>query len=139
MKILVNNYDTNSTESWICEHCNSVFEFEENDVLINTDGERVVRCPCCDRICYVNYPVITKDNIKFPKDFYQFGASNNAVEINDDEITSEIKKCISYLEEEPDEPYRYIAYGNMIVCVFNHEDEYYIMVAKNYFDCSIDK
>ena len=29
--------------------------------------------------------------------------------------------------------------GDTFVCVFNHEDEYYIMVAKNYFDASIDK
>ena len=69
----------------------------------------------------------------------QFGIRDGAVDIDNKEITSQIKEIIVWLKRHPEEPYRYMGSGNTFVCVFNHEDEYYVMVTKNYFDVSIDK
>lgn len=141
MKIIQNNYtkENEVSEEYICEKCNSVFEYEIYDIYTDKDGTERVNCPCCNHSCVVYTPT-TEDNINFPKSFYEFGGNNTkSVNISDNEITKNIKECISWLKKNPNEPYRYMAHGNMFLCVFNHEDEYYIMVTKNYFDSSIDK
>lgn len=142
MKIIQDNYNKCiGIENWICEHCNSVFEFDETDIKYNTDGEKVVRCPCCNRICYVGYDEDEKELPKFPNDFYCF---NRGVDIKDDEINKWIKQCIDNLDNDPTNKnggFEYICSGNTFVAVFKHadDDEYYCIVAKNYFDYTIDK
>ena len=139
MKIIKNNYEKEEiSERYICEECNSVFEYNDYDISIDADGVESVICPCCNHKCIVSVPV-TEKNIEFPKSFYHFGENKGAVKIDNNEITSRIKESIVWLKRHPEEPYRYMGSGDTCVCVFNHEDEYYIMVAKNYFDASIDK
>ena len=140
MKIIQNNYtkENEVSEEYICEECNSVFEYEDYDIYVNKDGVEYVNCPCCGHSCII-YTLTTENNIEFPKSFYQFGVNKGAVEIGNDEITFRIKDCIKWLKNNPNCDYRYCASGDTFICVFNHEDEYYIMVAKNYFDSHIDK
>lgn len=140
MKIIQNNYtkENEVSEEYICEECNSVFEYEKYDIYTDKDGIERVDCPCCSHSCVIYNPT-TEDNITFPKSFYQFGVHDGAVDIDNEEITSWIKEIIVWLKHHPEEPYKYKGSGNTFICVFNHEDEYYVMVAKNYFDCSIDK
>ena len=140
MKIIQNNYtkENEVSEEYICEECNSVFEYNDSDIWVDSKNYEYVTCPCCNHSCIVSVP-ITERNIEFPKSFYQFGIHDGAVDIDNKEITSQIKEIIVWLKRHPEEPYRYVGSGNTFVCVFNHEDEYYVMVAKNYFDASIDK
>ena len=140
MKVIQNNNVQENVieEEYICEKCNSVFVYDDYDIYVDKDGEESVICPCCNHSCVVYTPT-TKDNIEFPKSFYQFGIRDGAVDIDNEEITSWIKETIVWLKRHPEEPYKYRGGGNTFLCVFNHEDEYYIMVAKNYFDASIDK
>lgn len=135
-----NNVDIGTTESeeYICEQCNSIFVYDDYDIYTSQDGTDYVDCPCCNHRCVVDVPV-TEKNIEFPKNFYQFGVRDGAVGIGNEEITSQIKEIIVWLKRHPEQPYRYMGSGNTFICVFNHKDEYYIMVAKNYFDTSIDK
>ena len=143
MRIIENNYKYDLAKDYeieyICESCNSVFQYNDDDIEFDECEDEYVKCPCCGHKCLVAEKV-TEKNIEFPKSFYEFGGNNTkSVNISDNEITENIKECISWLKKNPNEPYRYMAYGNMFLCVFNHEDEYYIMVTKNYFDASIDK
>ena len=141
MRIIENNFKYKQqipTEEYICENCNSVFEYEDSDITIDSDNVESVTCPCCNHRC-ITYTPPTVETIKFPKDFYQFGINKDAFNMPDNEVTDNIKKCIKWLKENPNEPFRYTGYGNTFICVFNHKDEYYIMVSKNYFDTSIDK
>ena len=137
MKIIQNNYDCKTTEEIICEHCNSIFELDENDddIIISDDDDNYVYCPCCGQKVYL-YEPNTKDNIRFPTSYHAF---KNGVNIDDEEINKWVKECIEELEKNPEEYFKYIGSGNTFVVVFNHEDEYYIVVTKNYFDVSIDK
>ena len=139
MKIIEDNFKMNNIcERYICEHCNSVFEYDDKDIYSDTDNVEYVLCPCCGLKC-ITYTPPTPKTIEYPKDFYQFGGDNKkSVDISNEEITTKIRECIAWLEENPDEPFRYMGYGNMFICVFNHEDEYYIIVTKNYFETSID-
>ena len=139
MRIIQDKYNkAKITEEYICEECNSVFEYDDYDIYIDKDGEESVTCPCCGHHCVI-YTPITEKNIEFPKSFHQFGVCKGAVKIDNDEITFDIKDCINWLKNNPNEFYRFKACGDTFICVFNHEDEYYIMVAKNYFETSIDK
>ena len=140
MKIIQNNNVQENVieEEYICEECNSVFVYDDYDIYVDKDGVESVTCPCCNHRCIVSVP-ITEKNIEFPKSFYQFGENKGAVKIDNNEITSRIKESIVWLKRHPEEPYKYVGSGDTFLCVFNHEDEYYIMVAKNYFDSHIDK
>lgn len=139
MKVIQDKYNkAKTTEEYICEECNSVFEYDDYDIFANEEGIEFVTCPCCGHSCIV-YTPITERNIEFPKSFYQFGVRDGAVDIDNEEITSWIKEAIVWLKRHPEEPYKYIGSGNAFLCVFNHDDEYYVMVTKNYFDTSIDK
>ena len=138
MKIIQNNNIQEDVieEEYICEECNSVFVYDDYDIKFNDlKGEEYVICPCCGHKC-ITFTPVTENNIEFPKNFYQFG---NGAKINDGEITSRIKEIINWFKYNPEESYRYEARGDTFICVFNHDDEYYIMVAKNYFETSIDK
>ena len=140
MKIIEDKYNkAKETEEYICEECNSVFEYDDYDIKFNDfKGEEYVICPCCRHKCIIFTPV-TENNIEFPKNFYQFGVHDGAIKIDDKEITFWIKDCINWLKNNPNESFKYRGSGDTFLCVFNHEDEYYIMVAKNYFDSHIDK
>ena len=102
MKVIKDNY-SDFEKQHVCEHCNSVFVFNEEDLRLDVDGEDVVYCPCCGRMNYVTYRQLyrqlTKDNIEFPKSFYQFGVCDGAVKIDDKEITFWIKDCINWLKD----------------------------------------
>lgn len=139
MRIIEDKYNkAKETEEYICEECNSVFEYDNYDIYIDKDGIESVNCPCCNHRCIVYTPV-TENNIEFPKNFYHFGVRDGAVKIDNKEITSKIKEKILWLKNHPEEPYGYYSSGDTFLCVFNHQDEYYIIVTKNYFDTSIDK
>ena len=137
MKIIQNNY--NESEEYICEECNSVFVYDDYDIKFDDfKGEEYVICPCCGHKC-ITFTPVAENNIEFPKSFYQFGVCDGAIKIDDKEITFWIKDCINWLKDNPNESFKYRGSGDTFVCVFNHDDEYYVMVAKNYFNCSIDK
>lgn len=143
MKIIENNYKCELAKDeeieYICESCNSIFQYNDDDIEINEYGDEYVKCPCCEHKCLV-VEKVTEKNINFPKSFYEFGGNNTeSVDISNAEITMKIRECIMWLKKNPNEPFKYMAYGNMFLCVFNHEDEYYIIVTKNYFDTTIDK
>ena len=140
MKIIQNNYINNYVEEdtiqeIICEHCNSVFEIDDDDIIRTDYDDEYVYCPCCNQRIYL-YEPNTKDNINFPTSYHAF---ENGVDITDEEINKWVRECVEWLEKNPEEPYKYIGSGNTFVIVFSHEDEYYIVVTKNYFDTSIDK
>lgn len=140
MKIIKDCYNKEIvSEEYICEECNSVFEYDDYDVYVDSENNEYVTCPCCNHSCIVSVPT-TEDNIEFPKSFYEFGGTNiESIDVSNNEITTRIKECIKWLKENPNEPFGYTGFGNMFLCVFNHEDEYYIIVTKNYFDSYIDK
>ena len=147
MKIVKNNYSKFNKEliefECICPNCQSILETNENDVQYDReDMEHYVICPCCHmRINDEHFDrIVTLDNISYPFDFYKIGDNDNeVVHLTDSDINEYIQECIKFLKEYPDEPYRYIGTGDSLIIVFNHEDEYYFVVAKNYENAIIDK
>lgn len=85
--------------------------------------------------------------IKYPSDdFYKFGISDYAVDIDDEQIEEWVNECVEsvkeQLENEVESPYAFRASGNtMVICffsqdieddVFNDSNYFSVIVAKNY-------
>ena len=85
--------------------------------------------------------------IKYPSDdFYKFGISDYAVDIDDERIEEWDNECVEsvkeQLENEVESPYAFRASGNtMVICffsqdieddVFNDGNYFSVIVAKNY-------
>lgn len=47
MKVIENNH--HETKSWkiVCEKCNSVLEYEKEDVINSESNFHYIKCPCC--------------------------------------------------------------------------------------------
>ena len=74
-----------------------------------------------------------------PFDFYKCGDSNSCLNLSDEEINNYIKKCVDFLKYNSNEPYKYVGTGDSLIIVFNHKDEYYFVVAKNYEESFVFK
>ena len=146
MKIIENNHNKEKEKIIIfnctCPNCNSILECNERDIKYDEEeDEEYIVCPCCNMAITNEYfdREVTLDNISYPFDFYKCGNSNSCVNLSDEEINNYIKKCVDFLKYNPNEPYKYIGTGDSLIIVFNHEDEYYFVVAKNYENAIIDK
>lgn len=142
MKIIKNNYSKFDKELITCPNCQSILETNENDVQYDReDMEHYIICPCCNMRINDEYfdRIVTLDNISYPFDFYQYKNDGSCLKLSDEEINNYIKKCVDFLKYNPNEPYKYIGTGDSLIIVFNQEDEYYFVVAKNYEDIIIDK
>lgn len=147
MKIIENNYFKFNKEliefECTCPNCQSILETNENDVQYDReDMEHYVICPCCHmRINDEHFDrIVTLDNISYPFDFYKIGDNDNeVVHLTDSDINEYIQECIKFLKEYPDEPYKYIGTGDSLIIVFNQEDEYNFIVAKNYEESFVYK
>ena len=76
------------------------------------------------------------DNVQFPEDFYHFGQISSAVDIQDDQIQKWIYESLKQIK---DEPFWEVRSGNTAVIILNYDDEYEIIVAKNYWKQSVSK
>lgn len=147
MKIIQNNYENpivveDEVISMVCEECNSVFEIEEQDCHIGQYGTAFVNCPCCGYENIVeDYSInLNKNNLDFPIHYSHFATKKEGtVFIDNKEINNWIKESISWLEKHPQEHFRYRGTGDTFTVVFNHDDEYWIVVTKDYYETSIDK
>lgn len=144
MKIIKNNHSKFDKEliefKCTCPNCQSVLETNENDVQYDReDMEHYVICPCCHmRITDEHFDrIVTLDNISYPFDFYKIG--DDSLHLTDTDINEYIQECIKFLKKYPDEPYKYIGTGDSLIIVFNHEDEYIFIVAKNYEESFVNK
>ena len=87
------------------------------------------------------------NRINYPSDdFYKFGESHYAVDIDDEQIEEWVNECVisvkEQLEEGIESPYAFRASGNtMVICffsqdieddVFNDSNYFLVIVAKNY-------
>lgn len=133
------NEENNKTYEIECERCGCIFECEKSDMHEGALGAYYVNCPVCEEEMFVEDvegKPLDETNIQFPTHFFCMG--ENAVDIDDKQIQdwirtglAEVKKC--NLDDW------YTGTGNTMVFIFNQDDEYKIVVAKNYWDTDIFK
>lgn len=118
----------------ICPHCQYTISYTKDEVERVDDEHMGVYCPQCGG-------VIETKRIKpftFPDSFYQYGVSEDAVEINNEKIQEYINIVRRELEQECEVGgYSFTGSGDTMVFGFKFEDEYVIYVAKNYWEDSV--
>jgi DNA-directed RNA polymerase subunit RPC12/RpoP len=123
-----------------CDECRAELEYEYEDTYEGYAGMRHIKCPKCGYEIMSEYfdgIELDSSNVEFPKHFYRL----NGVDIQDKEIQQWVRKCLQCAEES-EEPYGYFTHagtGNTIVILMAYEDEYNIVVAKNYYELSIPR
>lgn len=140
IKVLNKDIDERKLYRQKCYECDAELEFSIDDTYIGALGARYVKCPVCGREIMTeecNGIQLNSSNIEFPKHFFE----PDGVDIPDSEINDWVRRCLK-IAEESDEPYGYFVHagsGNTIVILMAYEDEYEIIVAKDYYETSVDK
>lgn len=140
IKVLNKNTDEQKLYRQICDMCGAELEFALNDTYIGALGARYVKCPICGEEIMTegcDGIQLNSSNIEFPKHFFE----PSGVDIPDSEINNWVRRCLK-IAEESDEPYGYFVHtgsGNTMVILMAYEDEYEIIVAKDYYETSVDR
>lgn len=83
--------------------------------------------------------------IKYPSDdFYKFGISDYAVDIDNEQIEEWVNECVEnvkrQLENKVESPYAFKASGNtMVICFFSQDIEEDVFDDNNYFSVVVAK
>jgi len=122
-----------------CEGCDAELEFAFDDTYEGALGARYLKCPICGRenITEINTPELSSNNIKFPLHFFEPGG----VDISDEQINDWVYKCLKTAEES-NELYGFFMQtgsGNTKVILLAYEDEYNIIVTKDYYEMSVKR
>ena len=126
-----------------CTECNSELEITEEDTHIGWLGARFVTCPCCGEESMVDGMegiTLTKDNVEFPVHFNRVTKGmRHVVETNSDEIIEDIQRGIEFFRKNKSEFCWYTSYKDMFLVIFRFQgdEEYYIMVAKDFYETHI--
>lgn len=120
--------------------CDSCGEDLKQEPKVGQFGCKYIVCDNCGEENYIDKlepETLTKDNVRFPKHYYHFG---NGVPIDDDTINKWVKKCIEYLEQNPNEDHIFTASGDSLVHVtrFDGDEEYTVQVCKNYYETNVE-
>ena len=140
IKVLNKNTDEQKLYSQICDMCGAELEFALNDTYIGALGARYVKCPVCGREIMTEECggiQLDSSNIEFPKHFFE----PDGVDIPNSEINNWVRRCLK-IAEESDEPYGYFVHtgsGNTMVILMAYEDEYEIIVTKDYYETSVNR
>jgi DNA-directed RNA polymerase subunit RPC12/RpoP len=141
IKVLDKKTEEPKAYKTICDECRAELEYEYEDTHEGYAGMRHITCPECGYEIMSEYfdgVELDSSNVEFPKHFYRFG---NGKDIPDHEIQSWVRRCLKQAEE-CGEPYGYFFHtgtGNSMVILMGYEDEYNIIVAKDYYELSITK
>lgn len=134
---IINN--ENEEKYVVCEKCKTKIGYTQDDIEYKDYGVPYIRCPHCSSQTMLEEEdclELNKNNVKFPIHYYHFGEGKP---IDDEQINKWVKESIEYLEKNPTEHFSYHASGDSIVFVIKYEDdeEYSIIVAKNYYSTSV--
>lgn len=131
-----------------CTNCESLLEIEEDDICYGYLGMAYIRCPLCHEKTFISdYDAkigeeldekINVDTIRFPDHFYHFGG-DKTVEVTNDEIRNWIKDGVEFFRKNPEAFCFNTGTGDTNVFVLNYcgDEEYNVVVAKNYYESSI--
>ena len=158
MKIIENNYiNANDSESVkeenkhnfpiriTCEECESVFDFEEEDVEYLDYGLGYVKCPCCGNLNDLGEEfekTLTEDNVEFPKHFSRTVSNKETCKhIPDDEVESYLKRTIKWMKEEGIKDFAGHIVGDLFIAVKYMEDynNYDVYVSRDFYSTIINQ
>lgn len=113
-----------------CPNCGGGFSFNEDDISeFNT-----VQCPWCNRDIELNFNKIV--SCKFPNDFFHFGNKDGGYALS----TKETQELIDRVKKQETQinlgEFYCISLGDTCVIGLKYEEEFTIIVAKDYYEFS---
>lgn len=144
MRVIENNYKkpekdrSKETNRIACDHCDSVFEYDESDVHIGAYGCAFVTCPCCGKendALDSDSVELTPSNVRFP---VHYGSFKEGIKIENTEVDKYVRKCIDDIREESGD-WSTTACGDTAVFVFrmSGDEEYWVYVGKGGYETYI--
>jgi hypothetical protein len=142
MKIIKDNTNE-KTERVVCDFCGSIFEYDENDIHKDMNGN-FVKCPCCSEEIIIEDAEETTRELKFPDSFFHFSPMNkNAFTPSEKWVNDAIKNLIKTLHDNKhDDDYSFSATGTRMIIVRKHPDDisgeeaYDVLVTNDYHEAS---
>lgn len=124
-----------------CSKCDSELEITEEDIHIGYLGAAYITCPCCGMESMVDdsYGItLNMNNVEFPTHFTRVNKDKNGVaQISDNSITAYIKEAIGRFRNDKTNYCMYTCYGDLFAVIFREEDEYYVVVTKDFYETNI--
>lgn len=134
--------DEKNTNRVFCYECGSMLLYNREDRRIGPYGSYYITCPVCLNNVPVDYE--RHEKIIFPDTFSKFEKTGTKPENKDEEIQEYINVLIKdykeYRNKEEDfGGYMFYETGNILVVLFEEEDDIVIRVAEGYYEDFIDK
>ena len=134
--------DEKNTNRVVCHTCASTLLYNREDRRIGPYGHYYITCP----VCHSKIPVDCgrHERIIFPDTFRKFEKTGIEPEGKDEKIQKYINRLIKeykeYKYKEKDfGGYMFYAIGNILVVLFEEEDDIVIHVAEDYYEDFIEK
>ena len=134
--------DEKNTNRVVCSECDSTLLYNAEDRKIGAYGNYYITCPVCSNKIPVHYG--RHEKIIFPDTFMKFEKTGTKPENKDEKIQEYINDLIKEYKEYRDKEedfggYMFYATGNILVVLFEDEDNITIRVAEGYYEDFIDK
>ena len=134
--------DEKNTNRVVCSECDSTLLYNREDRRIGPYGSYYITCPVCLNNVPVDYE--RHEKIIFPDTFMKFEKTGTKPENKDEKIQEYINDLIKEYKEYRDKEedfggYMFYATGNILVVLFEDEDDIAIRVAEGYYEDFIEK
>lgn len=134
--------DEKNTNRVVCSECDSTLLYNTEDRRIGPYGNYYITCPVCLNKITVHYG--RHEKIIFPDTFRKFEKTGTISENKDERIQEYINRLIKEYKEHRDKQedfggYMFYAIGNILVVLFEDEDDIIIHVAEDYYEDFIEK
>lgn len=134
--------DEKNTNRVVCSECDSTLLYNAEDRRIGAYGYYYITCPVCSNKITVHYG--RHEKIIFPDTFNKFEKTGIEPKNKDERIQEYINDLIKDYKEHRDKQedfggYMFYAIGNILVVLFEEEDDIVIRVAEGYYEDFIEK
>ena len=134
--------DEKNTNRAYCYKCNSTLLYNREDRRIGAYGSYYITCPVCHSKIPVDYE--RHEKIIFPDTFIKFEKTGTESENKDERIQEYINRLIKEYKEYKNKEedfggYMFYETGDVLVVLFEEEDEIVIHVAEDYYEDFIEK
>lgn len=134
--------DEKNTNRVFCYECGSTLLYNREDRKIGTYGSYYITCPVCLNDVPVDYE--RHEKIIFPDTFRKFEKTGIEPENKDERIQEYINRLIKEYKEYKNKEedfggYMFYETGDILVVLFEEEDDIVIHVAEDYYEDFIEK
>lgn len=118
------------TNEIVCDHCNTIFLYDDTDITYGEYGTKGFTCPDCGEWIAVDW------DRHLPPTYPTTFSHNNGVPLSDEEINKYVQEVVNALKDKEMKAGEFatVGCGDTMVIGLKFEDEEDIYVLKNYWE-----